>query len=428
MQVLIVGGGGREHAIAWKIKQSSQCSRLFCVPGNAGTATIAENVTLPTESVEAIALWALENKIDLTIVGPEAPLADGIVDVFAAHGLRIFGPTKAAAQLEASKSFAKEVMNKAGVPTPRGEVFTDYQSARNYLESLGAPVVVKADGLAAGKGVTVATSIEQALQALDECFNQRRFGTAGSRVVIEECINGREASVMALVDGSAVLPLVVSQDYKRLEDGDQGPNTGGMGAISPTPVLGDRRVESLIGQIFMPVIRELMNRGIVYKGFLYAGVMVDQQGVAQVLEFNCRLGDPETEVLMARLQSDFLAVVDAAVDGRLSSVDLKWHGGGAACVVLTSRGYPGEVDDGKVISGLENTDPSVMVFHAGTRNGGASGGEVISKGGRILTVTATGTSVQDAVEKVYRRIESISFDGAHYRRDVANSTPAKAAS
>ncbi len=415
MKVLVVGGGGREHAIAWKVKQSPLLTELYCAPGNAGTAGIAHNVELSAFNPGALAVWAVENKIDLTIVGPEAPLSEGIVDIFSEHGLKVFGPTKKAAQMEASKTFAKEVMKKAGVPTPESETFDNYDEAKAYLEKQGAPIVIKADGLAAGKGVVVAMTMDEALEALNDCMVHKHLGDSGARVLIEEFIDGKEASVIAMVDGETVLPFVVSQDYKRLLDGDEGPNTGGMGAISPTPVLNDRQVESLVGTVFLPVISELWNRGIPYKGFLYAGIIVDSSGTAKVLEFNCRLGDPEAQVLMMRLRSDLLAACLAAVDGKLSTIDLQWAPQAAACIVAASRGYPRAVDDGKAISGLFDGDEKMTVFQAGTKQ---ENGTVLTKGGRVLVVSALGEDVNAALTQAYSGLEKIYFDGMQFRKDI----------
>ena len=415
MRVLIVGSGGREHAIAWKVAGSSLNPELFCAPGNAGTADLATNVELKASNPGALALWAVENRIDLTIVGPEQPLADGLVDVFVEHGLKVFGPTRAASRLESSKSFAKEVMLKAGVATAKGSVFESYDEAVAYVRREGAPIVVKADGLASGKGVVVAQTVDEAVEALEGFMVHNRLGESGQRVVIEECLIGQEASVMALVDGNTVLPLVVSQDFKRIGDNDSGPNTGGMGSITPTPVLSDKRVENLVGEIFLPVLRELHSRGIYYSGFLYAGLLVDRSGVARVLEFNCRLGDPETQVLMMRLKSDLLAVVRAAANVKLVSVELEWRPEAAVCVVAASRGYPGLADDGKVIEGLFIGDETTQVFHAGTR---LEADRVVSAGGRILSVTALGDDLRQARERAYAGIEKISFDGMQYRKDI----------
>ena len=418
MRVLVIGSGGREHALVWKLSQSPKHPELFCAPGNVGTASIATNVDLQATNVGALALWALENKIDLTIVGPEAPLAEGIVDTFTQHGLRIFGPVRAAARLEASKSFAKEVMLKAGVDSGKGAVFEDYLQAKAYVEREGAPIVIKADGLAAGKGVVVATTLDEALAALKEFMVDSSLGESGKRVVIEECLFGEEASVIAIVDGATVLPLVVSQDYKRAYDNNEGPNTGGMGAISPTPVLSDKRVENLVGEIFLPVLRELGARGIKYVGFLYAGIMVTRTGEVKVIEFNCRLGDPETQVLMMRLNSDLLTALEAAVDGKLSTVDLRWRPESAACVVCASAGYPREVEDRKAISGLFEPEADLQVFHCGTYAPSDKPSEVRSKGGRILTVTALGSSMNDAVTRAYEGVARVSFEGMHFRKDI----------
>ena len=368
MKVLVVGSGAREHALAWKISSSPLLKELYCSPGNAGTAAIATNVDLKSSNTGALALWALENEIDLTVVGPEAPLAEGIVDVFTEHGLRIFGPTKAAAQLEASKSFAKEVMQRAGVATPMAQIFEDYDEAKSSLEDFGYPVVIKADGLAAGKGVIIAHSFDEADTALKDCLCDDAFGDSGARVLVEEFIDGREASLMGIVDGSTVVPLVASQDYKRAFDNDAGPNTGGMGAISPTPVLEDKRVEKLVADVFIPVLNELWNRGIKYTGFIYAGLIVDKKsGEYKVLEFNCRLGDPETQVLMMRLESDLLQALDAASRQKLSSTELRWTNKSACCVVASSAGYPGKVDDGKKIEGIFEPKQSKALFQAGTK-------------------------------------------------------------
>lgn len=423
MKVLVVGGGGREHALCWKLKQSPLLTKLYISPGNAGTASLAERVDITTHTPGALALWAVENEIDLTIVGPEAPLAEGIVDIFTEHGLRIFGPTKAGAQLESSKAFSKEVMLKAGVRTPAGEVFFDVEKARAHVKEHGAPIVVKAVGLAAGKGVVVAQTVEEALAAVDSFMVDAKFGESSKSVVLEQMITGKEASVIAIVDSNAILPLVVSQDYKRLKTADHGPNTGGMGSISPTPVLGDVRLENLVNDIFIPVVRELRSRDIVYRGFLYAGVMVDAAGQVNVIEFNCRLGDPETQVLMRRLNSDLLEVINAAVDNSLSTVDLQWRKDAAACVVMAAPGYPEEVMDGQPIRGLPARDDKqlesdVVVFHSGTAFDPENPEMVRAKGGRVLAVTALGANVGDAVAKVYKRIESITFDGVQFRTDI----------
>jgi phosphoribosylamine--glycine ligase len=428
MKVLIVGGGGREHALAWKISRSPKKPEVFCIPGNAGTAAFATNVELKVDNPGALAVWAVENKIALSIIGPEAPLAAGIVDLFVERGLRVFGPTKAAARLESSKSFAKDVMLKAGIATAKGAVFSDYDKAVEYVRAEGAPIVVKADGLASGKGVVVAQTVDEAIEALESFMVHARLGESGQQVVIEECLIGEEASVIALVDGMTVLPLVVSQDFKRIGDGDSGPNTGGMGSISPTTVLSDKRVENLVGEIFLPVLRELHTRGIHYSGFLYAGLLVDRSGTAKVLEFNCRLGDPETQVLMMRMKSDLLAVLQAAVDVKLLSVELEWKPEAAACVICASRGYPGTVEDAKKISGLFEGDESLQIFHSGTKFASPGSKDVISSGGRILAVTALGSDLREALRLAYEAVEKISFEGMQYRKDIGAKAIAEPAS
>lgn len=418
MKVLVIGNGGREHALVWKLAQSPLLTKLYCAPGNPGTSELATNVSLDIANLNAVAAWAKKEAIDLTVVGPEAPLAAGIVDVFEKEGLAIFGPSKAAAQMEASKSFAKDVILKADVPTPKSAVFEDFEAAKAYVEKHGAPIVIKADGLAAGKGVTVAATVEEAVGALQKAMCEKIFAESGAKVLIEDCIFGKEASVMAIVDGETVIPLVVSQDYKRLNDGDEGPNTGGMGAVSPNPLIPDETVGEYVANIFVPTLRELKKRGIHYRGFLYAGVMLDQQGQPYVIEYNCRLGDPETQVIMFRLESDLLAVLDAAIKGKLASVELKWRKAAAACVVASSRGYPEKVDDGKEIGGLFAGNKDKFIFQAGTA---FSANKVVSRGGRVLAVTAIGKDADAALAAAYKGIEQISFDGMHYRKDIGSN-------
>lgn len=415
MKVLIVGSGGREHAIAWRVCGSQLVSKLYIAPGNGGTADIAESVPLAVNQVREIADFAANEKIDLTIVGPEEPLSLGLTDELQARGLSVFGPTKAAAQLESSKAFAKEVMLKAGVLTARGAVFTDFAEARAYVEAESTPPVVKADGLAAGKGVVVPDSKEEAIQALEEFLVAGKFGSSGAKVVLEERLHGREASVIALVSGETVLPMVISSDHKRIFDGDKGPNTGGMGAISPTPVLGEERLPELVKTVFQPVVRELKNRGIDYCGFLYAGVMVLPDGKVSVIEFNCRLGDPETQVLMMRLESDLVDVLSKATRGELEGVQLKWSEKPAAVVVIASAGYPEVVKDGETITGLFPPSEDLIVFHAGTRK---DGDRILTKGGRVLGVTATGDSLNAALARCYEGVSQISFPGMQYRKDI----------
>ncbi len=422
MKVLVVGNGGREHALLWKLAQSKRVTEVFCASGNAGTYSFATNVEIDPSDISVLALWAVEHEIDLTVVGPEAPLSLGIVDVFKGHGLRIFGPSKKAAQLESSKIFSKEVMLNANVNTPKAREFSDYKLAKEYVESQGAPIVIKADGLAAGKGVVVSKTVDEALTALEDFMLKSSLSSAGKKVLVEECIVGKEASIMALVDNGVVLPLVVSQDYKCLLDGDKGPNTGGMGAVSPTPVLGDITVERLVEDIFVPVINELDRRGISYSGFLYAGVIVDEEtSEVKVLEFNCRLGDPETQVILPRLESDLFEVLYRATTNRLNSVELRWKTETAACVVASSEGYPSKVKDNKLISGIFEDKEDMIVFQAGTYLDKESK-NIYSKGGRVLCVSALGENLNEALEKAYSGLNEISFDGMFYRKDIGKSS------
>lgn len=418
MKVLVIGGGGREHAIAWKLAQSSSVSKLFVAPGNAGTESFATNVPIAVSKVDDLARFASEEGIDLTVVGPEEPLSLGIADEFQQRGLLVFGPVRAAARLESSKAFAKEIMIAAGVRTAKAETFTSFEEAKAYVELQPSAPVVKADGLAAGKGVVVPESKEEAIQTLREFLLDEKLGTSGACVVLEERLHGREASVMALVSGDTILPMVISSDHKRVADGDQGPNTGGMGAISPTPVLSEERLPELVESIFRPTVRELRKRGVEYRGFLYAGVMVLPNGDVAVIEFNCRLGDPETQVLMVRLESDLASVLSAAAKGELSGVNLEWSTDAAAVVVLASRGYPGPVDDGKPLSGIFPSEQDLIVFHAGTTKNGEA---IVSKGGRILGVTARGADLSKALARCYEGVQRISFDGMHYRKDIGQN-------
>jgi phosphoribosylamine--glycine ligase len=418
MKVLIVGSGGREHAIAWKVSQSSKLSKLYVAPGNAATSDVAENVDIKVSEINKLADWAEENKIDFTIVGPEEPLSLGLADEFNRRGLMVFGPSQAASQMESSKAFSKDVMLKAGVNTAQGGAFTDFAEAEKFIRAQKVAPVVKADGLAAGKGVVVPETHEEAIQATRDFLVNGELGASGSTVVLETRLIGKEASVIAIISGETVLPLVVSSDHKRIFDNDVGPNTGGVGAISPTPVLSESRLDELTESVFRPVVRELKSRGIDYLGFLYAGVMVSPAGEVSIIEFNCRLGDPETQVLLARLDSDLLDVLYKATKGELSNVKLAWKKDAACCVVLCSAGYPGKVDDGKEITGLSNVGSDAIVFHAGTV---ARDNKIFSKGGRILGVTALGEDLSSAIKKSYAAVEKISFDGLHYRKDIGRA-------
>ncbi len=424
MKVLVVGGGGREHALAWKLSQSERIQKVFVAPGNGGTARDPHLVDVPITDVKALRQWAQQEKIELTVVGPEAPLAAGVVDEFRAHGMRIFGPTKAAAQLESSKAFSKAFMHRHGIPTAIYETFTDAALAHAYVDKMGAPIVVKADGLAAGKGVVVAMTIEEAHEAIDFMLldnqlgvvhNAGADGAAVPRVVIEEFLQGEEASFIVLCDGKNVLALATSQDHKRLLDNDQGPNTGGMGAYSPAPVVTAQVHARAMREVIMPTIKGMEKDGIPYTGFLYAGLMIDGQGQPKTLEFNCRMGDPETQPIMMRLKSDLVEVMLAATSEKLDTVELEWDRRTALGVVMAAAGYPMNPRKGDVITGLPKDELDAMVFHAGTM---AYEGQTLSSGGRVLCVTVLADSVKQAQLKAYEMAKGIHFDGQQYRRDI----------
>ena len=416
MKILVIGGGGREHALVWKLRQSPRVRRMYCAPGNAGIGELAELVTLAPDDIAGLLRFATDEKIDLTVVGPEVSLSLGIVDEFTARGLRIFGPVRQAAQLEVSKAFAKQLMQEQGVPTAAFATFTDPGAARDYVARVGAPVVVKADGLAAGKGVLICHTVQEARLAVDEMMRGRAFGAAGDRVVIEEFLEGEEASFLAFTDGTTVMPLASSQDHKRVFDNDQGPNTGGMGAYSPAPAVTPSLADRIVNEVMLPTIRGLKRRGITYKGILYAGMMI-KQDVLKVIEFNARFGDPECQPLMVRLQSDLVEVMDAVIGGRLAEVSLAWDPRPAVCVVLAAGGYPGKYETGRPISGLESLRdwPGGVVFHAGTAK---ADNQIVTKGGRVLGVTATGRDIDTAVAAAYQAVAKISWPGMHYRRDI----------
>ena len=426
MKVMVVGSGGREHAIAWRLARSPRVSTVWVAPGNAGTARDARLRNLPVTDLAALADFAAAEQLDFTVVGPEAPLAAGIVDLFRERGLRVFGPSRAAAQLESSKDYAKAFMTRHGIPTARYQTFTDPQAAHAYIDSQGAPIVVKADGLAAGKGVVVATTAAQAHAAIDDMLVGNRMGSAGSRVVIEEFLAGEEASFIVMVDGRHVLPLATSQDHKRLRDGDQGPNTGGMGAYSPAPVVTPDIHARVLREIIQPTVAGMARDGIPYTGFLYAGLMIDDAGNPRTLEFNCRMGDPETQPIMARLKSDLAEIFELAIDGRLDSAEVAWDRRPALGVVLAAHGYPDDPRRGDVIDGLApdgNGDrDDLLVFHAGTTE---ADGRVLTSGGRVLCVTALGDSVKIAQAAAYERVGAISFDGMQYRHDIGHRALAR---
>ncbi len=416
MKVLVIGGGGREHAFAWKLAQSPRVSNVFVAPGNAGTAREPGVTNIAITGIPELVAFARERQIALTVVGPEAPLAAGVVDAFLAAGLRIFGPTRAAAQLESSKDFAKAFMARHDIPTAGYRTFTDATAARTYVAERGAPIVVKADGLAAGKGVVVAASVAEAQRAIDAMLVDNAMGDAGARVVIEDCLIGEEASFIVLVDGEHVLPLASSQDHKRLRDGDEGPNTGGMGAYSPAPVVTPEVHARIMREVIVPTVAGMAAEGHRYTGFLYAGVMIDA-GVPRVLEFNCRMGDPETQPIVLRLKSDLFELLDHAIEGRLDTVDAEWDRRTAVGVVLAAAGYPDTPRQGDLIQGLDESLPDVKVFHAGTRI--APEGAVVS-GGRVLCVTALGDSVRQAQRLAYAAVARIRFAGMQYRTDIAH--------
>ena len=416
MKILVVGGGGREHALCWKFAQSPLVEKVFCAPGNAGIAQDAECVPIKVDDFEALADFAEKEGVTFTIVGPEDPLAKGIVDYFESRGLKIFGPSAKAAQIEGSKVFAKELMAKYGIPTAAFEVFDDPDQALAYVEKKGAPLVVKADGLAAGKGVIVCHTVEEAREAVKKIMVEKAFGEAGNRVVIEECLVGEEASFMILTDGKTLLPLPTSQDHKPLLDGDKGPNTGGMGAYSPAPVVTEELSQTIMETIMRPVIEGLAKEGIPYKGVLYAGLMITD-GKPYVLEFNCRFGDPECQPLMMRIKSDLAALINDALAGNLAGKTLEIDERAAVCVVMASGGYPGKYEKGKVIHGLEEAEkiPGVKVFHAGTAR---RDGQYVTNGGRVLGVTALGSDIPEAIDLAYEAVEKIHWEGVHYRRDI----------
>ena len=422
MKILVIGGGGREHALAWKLAQSKRSTRIFVAPGNAGTALEPDLTNLALSTIPELLEFAKQEKIAFAVVGPEAPLAAGIVDVFRAQGLKIFGPTRFAAQLESSKDFAKAFMVRHGIPTAAYGTFTDAALAHAYIAQQGAPIVIKADGLAAGKGVVVAQDLNEAHAAVDMMLASNKLGSAGARVVIEECLLGEEASFIVMADGKHVLPLATSQDHKRLLDGDQGPNTGGMGAYSPAPVITPELHARVMREVIDPVLQGMAQEGELFTGFLYAGLMIDAEGNLKVLEFNCRMGDPETQPIMLRLKSDLLTMVEHAVNGTLDKIEAEWDRRAALGVVLAAAGYPDDPRQGDVVHGLppltdllEETPRDYHVFHAGTT---LKDGKVVTSGGRVLCVTALGDKVQLAQRRAYEIADMIKFDGCQMRHDI----------
>jgi len=415
MKVLVIGSGGREHALAWKVTQNPNISRVYVAPGNAGTALNPDMVNVPASSVADLLEFALKEQIALTIVGPEAPLSQGVVDAFRANDLKIFGPTKAAAQLESSKDFAKAFMIRHGIPTAAYGTFTDAAAAHDYVRAQGAPIVIKADGLAAGKGVVVAMDEDEAHAAIDAMLADNKLGAAGARVVIEEFLTGEEASFIVMVDGKNILPLATSQDHKRLLDGDQGPNTGGMGAYSPAPVVTPDIHAKVMREIIAPTVAGMAKDGIPYTGFLYAGLMITPEGDVKTLEFNCRMGDPETQPIMLRLKTDLVGLAEHAVNGTLDQATVDWDRRTALGVVMAAANYPDTPRTGDEITGLPRDLQDAHVFHAGTR---LEDGRVLTSGGRVLCVTALGETVKYAQSRAYQIAEEIRFDGAQMRKDI----------
>lgn len=416
MRILVVGSGGREHALVWKISRSPLVEKIFCAPGNAGTAQLAESVPIKADDMDNLAAFARDNEIDLTVVGPEGPLVQGIADVFSDMGLKVFGPDKAGARLEGSKVFSKQHMQKYKIPCAMGKAFTNAERAKAYARAIGAPCVVKADGLAAGKGVIICQTIEEADKAIDSMINEKAFGDAGSVVLVEECLKGEEASFIVLTDGKTVLPLPESQDHKRIFDNDQGPNTGGMGAYSPAPVLDYMLRKKAMDEVMIPAIEGMAKEGTPFKGVLYAGLMVDKNQI-KVLEFNTRLGDPETQPILMRLENDLVPLMEACCDGTLHNHSTKIDPRAAMCVVVSSEGYPGSYDTGMEISGLDEAEKTedTVVFHAGTA---MQDSRIVTSGGRVLGVTSLGNTVEQAIDRAYKACSEISFKGCFFRKDI----------
>jgi phosphoribosylamine--glycine ligase len=416
MKVLVVGGGGREHALVWKIAQSPRVTKIYCAPGNAGISEQATIVPIKANDLNGLLEFALKEEIDLTIVGPEEPLTKGIVDLFESKGLSIFGSNQRAAKIEGSKAFAKEMMKKYCIPTASYEIFDDHKEAIAYIRRHGTPIVVKADGLAAGKGVIVCKTVEEAIQSVERIMVDKIFGEAGNRVVVEECLVGEEASYIAFTDGKVILPMASSQDHKPIFDRDEGPNTGGMGAYSPAPVVTDQVHEKILERILRPIIQGMGEEGRPYKGVLYAGLMI-HDGHPEALEFNARFGDPETQPVLMRMKGDIIPILEACIKGNLSQYQIEWDSRASVCVVMASKGYPGDYEKGKTIHGLKEVSQmkDVFVFHAGTA---LKGGQVITNGGRVLGVTGLGKDISRAIEKTYQAVKKISWDGVHYRKDI----------
>ena len=418
MKVLVIGSGGREHSLVWKIAQSPQVSKIYCAPGNPGISELAECINITADQTDLLCKFAVKENIDLTVVGPEAPLVDGIVDVFSKYKLKVFGPDKKAAILEDSKVFSKRLLRKHGIPTADFKCFDNYQYARQYVSSKVAPIVVKADGLSKGKGVFVCKTNDEALQAIDSIMKDKVFGNAGNQIVIEECLTGEEISLLAFTDGRNIVAMESSQDHKTVFDGDEGPNTGGMGAYSPVPIMTSELYLKVEKEILVPTVHAMNREGRPYKGVIYIGLMVTSSG-PMVLEYNVRFGDPEAQVILSRMKSDIVPIMLATISGELDMVDLEWYPQASVCVVMASGGYPGSYDKGKEITGLDSlkNQDGISVFHASTK---LSNGKIVTNGGRVLGVVACGEDIEDAQKKVYEAVNKISFDGVHYRRDIAS--------
>ena len=417
VNILVIGSGGREHALVSKLKDSKRVAEIYCVPGNPGIAELAQCVSVDINNNAALLAFAQEKKIDLTIVGPELPLANGIVDIFTEKGIKIFGPTQKASRIEGSKAFAKELMEKYNIPTAGFAVFTDAEAAKGYIRKQGAPVVVKADGLAAGKGVVVAMTLDEALAAVDMIMCDNVFGQAGSQVVIEEFLVGEEASILTITDGKTIVPMVAAQDHKRVYDNDEGPNTGGMGAYAPAPVVTESISEEVMAKILQPTVDAMAKEGSPYCGCLYLGLIITADG-PKVIEFNARFGDPETQVVLPLLDSDLVSIMESCIDGTLADTEINWKNGAAVCIVMAAGGYPGTYKNGDVMSGLKEAQAEgTYVFHAGTA---LHDGQFVTNGGRVLGVTAIDSDLKTAVHKAYQAVDKIKFAGAHYRHDIAH--------
>ena len=418
MKVLVIGSGGREHALVWKITQSPKVSQIYCAPGNAGISKLAQCININADNIEKLVNFAQEEKIDLTIVGPELPLSNGIVNEFNRKGLRVFGPSKKATEIESSKVFSKYLMKKYNIPTANYEVFQNSEKAFDYIKQQVFPLVIKADGLAAGKGVFIVKDLLQARDALDALMEEKKFGEAGRQVIIEEFLEGEEVSILAFCDGKTIVPMVSSQDHKKIFDNDRGPNTGGMGAYSPVPFYPDEFEKRVLEEILKPTVKGLQSEGREYKGVLYAGLILTKQG-PKVLEFNARFGDPETQVVLPKLKTDLIDILNAVIEGTLHKINIEWEDNAAVCVVVASGGYPGKYQKGKVISGLERLEKmkDIIVFHAGTK---FQDDKIITSGGRVLGITAWDENISKAKERAYKGVKEIYFEDMYYRKDIAS--------